>query len=204
MTINRKGGKHKHMKRNRNVGEDRRNPKHIRKALSEMGEFYAKVIKPYGNKRFEVTIVDTTWEQKNRTMTASLRGSKKMRKFDRVTTDKIVMVTYDDTIGYLDIAHVYKDWEVSYLKKDKVEETGEFRIVLDNTVRDDVFSFDYSLQNTSVQTKKDDPKSISIAELTGIASDDEYNEEEVNYQNVSYTKKSNKKKEDLDNFIDNI
>lgn len=204
MTINRKGGKHKHMKRNRNVGEDRRNPKHIRKALFEMGEFYAKVIKPYGNKRFEVTIVDTTWQQKKRTMTASLRGSKKMRKFDRVTADKIVMVTYDDTIGYLDIAHVYKDWEVSHLTKEKIEETGEFRIVLDNTVRDDVFNFDYSLLNSSVKTEKDDPKSVSIAELTGIASDDEEEEEEVNYQNVSYTKKSNKKKEDLDNFIDNI
>ena len=203
MTINRKGGKHKHMKRNRNVGEERKNPKHIRKALNEMGEFYAKVIKPYGNKRFEVTIVDSTWQQKKRTMTATLRGSKKMRKFERVTADKIVMVTYDETIGYLDIAHVYKDWEVSYLKKDKVEETGEFRIVLDNTVGDYTFSFDYSLQNTSKQTDKDDHKSISIAELTGIVSDDE-EEEEVNYQNVSYSKKSNKKKEDLDNFIDNI
>ena len=203
MTINRKGGKHKHMKRNRNVGEERNNPKHIRKAFNEMGEFYAKVIKPYGNKRFEITIIDSTWKGKNRTMTASLRGSRKMRRLGRLTADKIVLVTYDDTINYIDIAHIYKDWEVSHLKKDKVEETGEFRIVLDNTVRDDVFSFDYSLQNTSVQTDKDDPKSISIAELTGIASDDE-EEEEVNYQNVSYTKKSNKKKEDLDNFIDNI
>lgn len=203
MTINRKGGKHKHMKRNRNVGEERNNPKHIRKAFNEMGEFYAKVIKPYGNKRFEINIIDSTWQQKKRTMTASLRGSRKMRKLGRLTADKIVLVTYDDTINYIDIAHIYKDWEVSHLKKDKVEETGEFRIVLDNTIRDDVFSFDYSLQNTSVKTEKDDPKSISIEELTGIASDDE-EEEEVNYQNVSYTKKSNKKKEDLDNFIDNI
>lgn len=201
MTINRKGGKHKHMKRNRNVGEDRKNPKHIRRALSEMGEFYAKVIKPYGNKRFEVTIVDTTWKGKKITMTASLRGSKKMRKFERVTSDKIVMVTYDDTIGYLDIAHVYKDWEVSYIKKDKVEETGEFRIILDNVVKDDVFSFDFSLQNTEVKTKEDDPKSISISELTGIPSDDE--EEEVNYQNVSHIKTSNKKN-DLEELINSI
>ena len=207
MTINRKGGKHKHMKRNRNVGEDRRNPKHIRKALSEMGEFYAKVIKPYGNKRFEVTIVDTTWQQKKRTMTASLRGSKKMRKFERVTADKIVMVTYDDTIGYLDIAHVYKDWEVSHLTKEKIEETGEFRIVLDNTVRDDVFNFDYSLLNSSVKTEKDDPKSVSIAELTGIASDDEYNEEcqDIISNNINRNRNNKSKKEkDLDDFIDNI
>ena len=201
MTINRKGGKHKHMKRNRNVGEDRKNPKHIRRALYEMGEFYAKVIKPYGNKRFEVTIVDTTWKGKKITMTASLRGSKKMRKFERVTSDKIVMVTYDDTIGYLDIAHVYKDWEVSYIKKDKVEETGEFRIILDNVVKDNVFSFDFSLQNTEVKTKEDDPRSISISELTGIPSDDE--EEEVNYQNVSHIKTSNKKN-DLEELINSI
>ena len=201
MTINRKGGKHKHMKRNRNVGEDRKNPKHIRRALSEMGEFYAKVIKPYGNKRFEVTIVDTTWKGKKITMTASLRGSKKMRKFERVTSDKIVMVTYDDTIGYLDIAHVYKDWEVSYIKKDKVEENGEFRIILDNVVKDNVFSFDFSLQNTEVKTREDDPRSISISELTGIPSDDE--EEEVNYQNVSHIKTSNKKN-DLEELINSI
>jgi len=201
MTINRKGGKHKHMKRNRNVGEDRKNPKHIRRALSEMGEFYAKVIKPYGNKRFEVTIVDTTWKGKKITMTASLRGSKKMRKFERVTSDKIVMVTYDDTIGYLDIAHVYKDWEVSYIKKDKVEETGEFRIILDNVVKDNVFSFDFSLQNKEEKTKEDDPRSISISEITSIPSDDE--EEEVNYQNVSHIKTSNKK-DDLEELINSI
>ena len=207
MTINRKGGKHKHMKRNRNVGEERNNPKHIRKAFNEMGEFYAKVIKPYGNKRFEITIIDSTWQQKKRTMTASLRGSRKMRKLGRLTADKIVLVTYDDTINYIDIAHIYKDWEVSHLKKDKVEETGEFRIVLDNTIRDDVFSFDYSLQNTSVKTEKDDPKSISIEELTGIASDDEYNEEcqDIISKNMNRNRNNKTKKEkDLDDFIDNI
>lgn len=203
MTINRKGGKHKHFKRNRNVGEERNNSKHIRKAFNERGEFYAKVIKPYGNKRFEITIIDTTWKGKKRTMTASLRGSKKMRRLDKLTADKIVLVTYDDTIDYIDIAHIYKEWEVEYLKKDKVEETNEYRIVLGNVINNEVFDFDYSLLNTSVKTEEDDPKSISISELTGIASDDEEEEEVVDYQNKSHTKSSNKKN-NLEDFIDNI
>ena len=67
--------------------------------------------------------------------------------------------------------------------------------------------FDYSLQNTSVQTKKDDPKSISIAELTGIASDDEYNEEcqDIISNNINRNRNNKSKKDkDLDDFIDNI
>ena len=111
MTINRKGGKHKHMKRIRNNGgEDRKNPKHIQFANNADGEYYAKVIKAYGNKRFEVEVVDTLWDHKKRTHTASMRGSRKIRKFGRVTADKLVMITFDESIGYMNIHLVYQDW----------------------------------------------------------------------------------------------
>lgn len=208
MTINRKGGKHKHMKRNRNNGgEDRKNPKNIHFANSGMGEFYGKVTKVYGNKRFEIQIIDSDWKEKKRSHTASLRGSRKMRQFERVTLDKIVMVSFDDTIGFMDIQRVYRDWEIDYITKNTYGDSGNPRIVIEGDVNTDAFNFDYSLLEQSEEAKKD-KKIVSIAELTGIASDDEDDDEPTFYGNSQPQRnaraKNNKKDEDLDNFIDAI
>jgi hypothetical protein len=209
MTINRKGGKHKHMKRNRNNGdEDRKNPKNIYCANSGMGEFYGKVTKVYGNKRFEIQIIDSDWKEKKRSHTASLRGSRKMRQFERVTLDKIVMVSYDDTIGFMDIQRVYKDWEIDHITKNTYGDSGNPRIVIEGEVNTDAFNFDYSLLEQPEEEAKKDKKIVSIAELTGIASDDEDNDEATFYGNSQPQRnaraKNNKKDEDLDDFIDAI
>ena len=213
MTINRKGGKHKHMKRNRNVGgEDRKNPKNIYCADSSLGEFYGKVTKIYGNKRFEVQIIDSEWKEKKRSHTASLRGSRKMRQFERVTLDKIVMVSYDDTIGFMDIQRVYKDWEVDHITKNIYGDSGDPRIMVEGKVNAYGFNFDYSLlEEEHVETSPKESKLMSISQLTGIQSDDE--DDDTGYYGNSTPSpkdkrsggaKSKKKKKMSDDFIDAI
>ena len=213
MTINRKGGKHKHMKRTRNNGgEDRKNPKHIQFANNADGEYYAKVIKPYGNRRFEVEVVDTLWKQKKRTHTASMRGSRKMRKFGRVTADKLVMITFDESIGYMNIHLVYQDWETDYIKKNCDDGSGGPRIIMSAEINDEAFKFDYSLLDEPDDASSKESKTVSISQLTGIPSDDE--DDDIGYYGNSAPSpkdkrsggggKSEKNKKELDDFIDGI
>ena len=214
MTINRKGGKHKHMKRTRNNGgEDRKNPKHIQFANNADGEYYAKVIKPYGNRRFEVEVVDTLWKQKKRTHTASMRGSRKMRKFGRVTADKLVMITFDESIGYMNIHLVYQDWETDYIKKNCDDGSGGPRIIMSAEINDEAFRFDYSMLDEPNEVSSKESKTVSISQLTGIPSDDE--DDDIGYYGNSTPSpkdkrsgsgggKSEKKKKELDDLIDGI
>ena len=138
MTINKKGGKHKHLKRTRNnTGEDRKNPKNIERTNIEYSEYYAIVLKSLGNKRFEIRVVDTLWKEKKRVFNASLRGSKKMRKFRPLLmrgaqNNRLVKIGYDESISLVDIIHVYQDWE-SYLQEE-VNEDGERRFILNDEV----------------------------------------------------------------------
>lgn len=213
MTINRKGGKHKHMKRTRNNGgEDRKNPKHIQFANNADGEYYAKVIKPYGNRRFEVEIVDTLWKQKKRTHTASMRGSRKMRKYGRVTADKLVMITFDESIGYVNIHLVYQDWEADYIKKNCDDGSGGPRIIMSAEINDEAFRFDYSMLDEPNEVSSKESKTVSISQLTGIPSDDE--DDDIGYYGNSTPSpkdkrsggggKKEKNKKELDDFIDGI
>jgi hypothetical protein len=212
MTINRKGGKHKHMKRTRNNGsEDRKNPKHIQFANNAVGEYYAKVIKPYGNRRFEVEVVDTLWKQKKRTHTASMRGSRKVRKFGRVTADKLVMITFDESIGYMNIHLVYQDWETDYINKNCDDGSGGPRIIMGAEINDEAFRFDYSLLDEPNEASSKESKTVSISQLTGIPSDDE--DDDIGYYGNSTSSpkdkrsgsgKSEKKKKELDDLIDGI
>jgi len=212
MTINRKGGKHKHMKRTRNNGgEDRKNPKHIQFANNADGEYYAKVIKPYGNKRFEVEVVDTLWKHKKRTHTASMRGSRKVRKFGRVTADKLVMITFDETIGYMNIHLIYQDWETDYIRKNCDDGSGGKRIIMSAEINEEAFQFDYSFLDEPNEASSKESKLISISQLTGIPSDDE---DDIGYYGNSTPSpkdkrsggggKSEKKKKELDELIDGI
>ena len=213
MTINRKGGKHKHMKRTRNNGgEDRKNPKHIQFANNADGEYYAKVIKPYGNKRFEVEVVDTLWKHKKRTHTASMRGSRKVRKFGRVTADKLVMITFDETIGYMNIHLIYQDWETDYIRKNCDDGSGGKRIIMSAEINEEAFQFDYSFLDEPNEASSKESKLISISQLTGIPSDDE--DDDIGYYGNSTPSpkdkrsggggKSEKKKKELDELIDGI
>ena len=212
MTINRKGGKHKHMKRTRNNGgEDRKNPKHIQFANNADGEYYAKVIKPYGNKRFEVKVVDTLWKHKKRTHTASMRGSRKVRKFGRVTADKLVMITFDESIGYMNIHLIYQDWETDYIRKNCDDGSGGKRIIMSAEINEEAFQFDYSFLDEPNEASSKESKLISISQLTGIPSDDE---DDIGYYGNSTPSpkdkrsggggKSEKKKKELDELIDGI
>jgi len=212
MTINRKGGKHKHMKRTRNNGgEDRKNPKHIQFANNADGEYYAKVIKPYGNKRFEVEVVDTLWKHKKRTHTASMRGSRKVRKFGRVTADKLVMITFDESIGYMNIHLIYQDWETDYIRKNCDDGSGGKRIIMSAEINEEAFQFDYSFLDEPNEASSKESKLISISQLTGIPSDDE---DDIGYYGNSTPSpkdkrsggggKSEKKKKELDELIDGI
>ena len=213
MTINRKGGKHKHMKRTRNNGgEDRKNPKHIQFANNADGEYYAKVIKPYGNKRFEVEVVDTLWKHKERTHTASMRGSRKVRKFGRVTADKLVMITFDETIGYMNIHLIYQDWETDYIRKNCDDGSGGKRIIMSAEINEEAFQFDYSFLDEPNEASSKESKLISISQLTGIPSDDD--DDDIGYYGNSTPSpkdkrsggggKSEKKKKELDELIDGI
>lgn len=213
MTINRKGGKHKHMKRTRNNGgEDRKNPKHIQFANNADGEYYAKVIKPYGNKRFEVEVVDTLWKHKKRTHTASMRGSRKVRKFGRVTADKLVMITFDESIGYMNIHLIYQDWETDYIRKNCDDGSGGKRIIMSAEINEEAFQFDYSFLDEPNEASSKESKLISISQLTGIPSDDD--DDDIGYYGNSTPSpkdkrsggggKSEKKKKELDELIDGI
>jgi hypothetical protein len=212
MTINRKGGKHKHMKRNRNAGgEDRKNPKHIQFADYALGQYYAKVIKPYGNKRFEVQIVDTLWKQNKRIHTASMRGSRKIRRFGRITTDRLVMIIFDESIGHLSIHLAYQDWEIDYIKKNCDNGSGEPRIIMGGEINDEVFKFDYSLLDEPIESSSKESRTVSISQLTGIPSDDEdddigdYEKQTTSPKNKrSGSIKNEKNKKELDDFIDGI
>lgn len=215
MTINRKGGKHKHFKRTRNTGEDKQNPKNIEKTMLGFSEYYAIVLKSLGNKRFEIRVVDTLWKGKKKIFNASLRGSKKMRKFRSLLTrgaqnNRLVKIGYDESISLVDVIHVYHDWESIYLQDEKRED-GEERIIL-NTKEDNMSSFKFDkVSNKNVNRfDKKKKKSISIKELTGIPSSDD-EEEEYNFAalNPQKYKKDNKynsisNKEIDDDFIDNI
>ena len=218
MTINRRGGKHKHFKRTRNnTGEDKQNPKNIEKAMVQYSEYYAIILKSLGNKRFEIRVVDTLWKGKKRIFNASLRGSKKMRRFRSILSrgaqnNRLIKIGYDESISLIDVIHAFHDWESIYLQDEKRED-GERRIILD-TYEDNNSSFKFDLvsNNNENQFKgnKKEKNSISIKDLTGIPSSDE-EDEEYNFAalNPQKYKKDNKynsipNKEIDDNFIDNI
>lgn len=224
MTINKKGGKHKHLKRNRNnKTEDRRNPKNIDSALNEMGEYYAIILKSLGSKRFDVKIVDRLWEKgKKRTYNASIRGSKKMNRYRSLLkngnqSNRLIKVTYDSSIQLIDIIHAYQDWEGEYLIEEEMcflNGEQEQRIVI-NGIDDTEGGFKFE----TVSCKRKDvfrekkKNTVSMSELTGIPSSDEEGEEEVQHEFAALNKQRYKKvsrykdtmsKEDFDTFIDEI
>jgi len=195
MTINKKGGKHKHRKRQRDTG-DRKNPKHIQFADYENGEFYAIVQRCLGSKRFEVKIIDTKWgEGSNLVFNAPLRGSKKLRRFSKVQLEDLVKVEYDSSIKSMRIVLPYQEWEKNYINND-YDEHGNCRIVK-NTIGGFDFSENVMSVEASANGKKDN--SISIAQLTGIASSDE----EMPVQNSKEYRKAVNQQE-LDKLIDEI
>jgi len=198
MTINKKGGKHKHMKRQRDTGE-KRNPKHINFANYENGEFYAIVQRCLGSKRFEVKIIDTKWgEGSNLVFNAPLRGSRKLRRFGKVKVEDMVKVEYDASIKSMRIVLPYQEWEKNYIEND-YDNDGNCRIIK-STLSGFDFSEDAVSAATSAKVGKRD-KSISIAQLTGIASSDE--EDEIPVQKSTEDRKAAKQRE-LDELIDGI
>lgn len=201
MTINKKGGKHKHRKRQRDFG-DRKNPKHIKFADYKNGEFYAIVQRCLGCKRFEVKIIDTKWgEGSNLVFNAPLRGSKKLRRFSKVQIEDMVKVEYDASIKSMRIVLPYQEWEKNYIENDYDDE-GNCRIIK-STVGGFDFSEDAISTATTSGNSKSSDNSISIAQLTGIASSDEEEEEETPSQKSVDDRKKQRQK-DLDEFIDAI
>lgn len=201
MTINKKGGKHKHLKRRRNNGgEDRKNPKNIQKPISKFSEYYAIVLKSLGSKRFEIQVVDALWNEKKIIFNVSLRGSKKMRKFRRLLTkgaqnNRLVKIGYYTDISLVDIIHVYEDWESNYLQDEICEDGETKRIILNNEENSNnsiKFNRDPNKKENRFMKKKVD--SISIKDLTGIPSSDEEEEEEYNFAALNPQKYKKDKK----------
>ena len=120
MTINKKGGKHKHKKRVRNNPDcERRNPKNIDMPAKRLGTYFAKVVsRALGGRRFKVKIQDKQFDKE---LVAQVRGSKRMKyKCPRVIEGSYVIVSYSDYDKRVIILWVYKDWEVTYLKSKKL------------------------------------------------------------------------------------
>lgn len=120
MTINKKGGKHKHKKRVRNNPDcERRNPKHIDMPAKKLGTYFAKIVsRALGGRRFRVKIQDKQFDKE---LVAQVRGSKRMKyKCPRVIEGSYVIVSYSDYDKRVIILWVYKDWEVRYLKSKKL------------------------------------------------------------------------------------
>ena len=115
MTINKKGGKHKHKKRIRNNPDgDNHNPKNIDMPSKKEGTYFAKVIKVLGNKHFKVIVFNNN-EDEDKEYTGVLRGSKQMKwKCPRVTLNSYVIVSISEYIKKAQIHWVYKDWETKY------------------------------------------------------------------------------------------
>ena len=226
MTINKKGGKHKHLKRDRNnKTEERRNPKNIDRASYEMGEYYAIVLKSLGSKRFDIKIVDRLWETgKKRTYNASMRGSKKMNRYRGILkngnqSNRLIKVTYDDSIQFVDIIHAYQDWEGEYLVEQEmctINGEQEQRIVIDASAdAEGGFRFETVSGKRKDTFREKKKNTVSMSELTGLPSSDEEDEDgevkqhefvalnKQRYKKVSKYKDTMSQK-DFDDFIDNI
>jgi hypothetical protein len=229
MTINKKGGKHKHLKRNRNNNpEDRKNPKHISRASVEIGEYYAVILKSLGSKRFDIKIVDRLWETgKKRTYNASMRGSKKMNRYRGILkngnqSNRLIKVTYDSSIEFIDIIHAYQDWETEYLIEEEMccpsgTEGEEQRIIMDASAdAEGGFKFETVSGKRKDTFREKKKNTVSMSELTGLpsSSDEEDEDGEVKqhefvalnkqrYKKVSKYKDTMSQK-DFDDFIDNI
>ena len=137
MPKNTKGGKgHKRQKNSTNVNKF--NPKNVpfrSRSLTDR-QYYCKVVKPLGNRRFEVISYETD-DEGPRTFLAHKSKSRKRGGYivanDNVLVSARGFATDDKKV---DIIHKYNDQEFDYLKK-----SNEILITGD-AVDDCAFSFD--------------------------------------------------------------
>ena len=193
MTINKKGGKHKHKKRVRNnPEEERKNPKNIDMPSKSLGTYFAKVVsKALGGRRFKVKIQDKNFDKE---IVAQVRGSKRMKyKCPRVIEGSHVIVSHSDYDKKVIILWVYKDWEVRYLKSKNL-------IVTDKGNDDDICSFviESPDDNESVKPEKLNNNGFKdiYEELDYLESlEDNENTTDYSFKRVSLNKPIKKKKD---------
>lgn len=165
MTINKKGGKHKHKKRVRNNNpEERKNKKNIHYPSPDLGTYYGKVVKKLGGRGYLVKILHKGFETADNKGSkkgtkgkgehfAKLRGSRQMKwKCPFPNVGSYVIVEIADYDNKKMIVWTYKDWEVDHLKKTKSI------VDMDDEKNDDSFSvsFENNEDEEEVQTR---PKS---------------------------------------------
>lgn len=149
MTINKKGGKHKHKKRQRNnTSEMRKNPKNIHEAKVSEGTYYAKVVsKGLGNRRFKIRVPDRSEQE----YISQVRGSRHMKyQCPRATEGCWVIAAHSEYDDKMTIDWVFKDWEVIYLKKKK-----KIRDKDDDKIKNDNFevSFEHNKEEKVVKIR---------------------------------------------------
>jgi|688.fasta_scaffold446062_2 hypothetical protein len=205
MTINKKGGKHKHFKRDTTIKDAAKNPNNINKASILNNEFYATINKSLGNKRYEIKVIDSLWKNTKIIFNAVLKGSKKMKKFYSLLTNgnqnnRLVKISYDDTINFIEIIHVYHEWEIDFLK-DELDDDNNVRILFNKSDNlNNEFSYDFAEANIQSKVKKSN--SISIEELTGVASsdDDDDNPNKIPHNFAALNKPITKPKKKYENI----
>ena len=166
MTINKKGGKHKHKKRQRNnPSEMRKNPKNIHRANASLGTYYAKVIsKGLGNRRFKIRVPELA----DKEYIAQVRGSRHMKyQCPRAKENCWVIVAHSDYDDKMTIDWVFRDWEVDHLKKNEVIIDKD-----DKNSKNDNYDVTFEKNNEEKEVKNRNSKNINIYDDI-LSSDDE-------------------------------